>query len=192
MLELDKARDTQEDRIIQYLTKPDSIQLSKTDTETMQACMRVHTLRHGPHKQSVIIQLIERTENVGNRQAYNLLYITEKIFGKVHAINKDYIRAWLMDECRYNVQKAREHGPMAHTKAIKVAAEIAGLDDLSTGLPNFGDLVQPVFKIMLPDNVLNVFDSFLNKGSVNMADIMPPPTIDINHTEVKEGQDEPS
>lgn len=184
---------SQEDRICRYILDPDdpANELNATDRHTMEACERIHTLRHGYHSRPDLIKVIQRTEKgIGNRQAYNLLYKTEKIFGKVDAVNREYIRSFLIDECMHNLREAKRDGPSAHTKAIAVMLKVAGLDQVNPETFDFSTLVQHIYNIGLPDHVLEGIDKALKAGAVNIKDISPPPSIkdfeDIESEEVKE------
>jgi hypothetical protein len=180
MNQLTDKRYTQEDRIIEFILHPNSVELTKTDKETLEACERIHTMRHNLHSRSQIVAFIVRTEKVGKRQAYNLLYKTEQIFSKAGVVNKEYFRQILLEECLENIRKAKALNPSAHTKAILAAFRVAGLEETLPDLPDFEKLMQHIYKINLPKNAEALFDKIMNEGAIDLNEHIPAPNINTN------------
>lgn len=176
------------DKIIRYLLNPNEpIDLTDTEKRNLDVCKKIHNYRYQYHKRQEIVAIIVATEGVKERQAYNLLKMTEEIFGKVEAVHKDYERNFLLECSRKNIQLAMSsRSSVQITKALLAHYKLAGLDEFIPDMPDFSKLEQHKYLINLPQNVTEFLKSMLKNGSVKLTDILPPPNINLSSTDEAE------
>lgn len=168
------------DKVIRYLLNPgdESIQLTDTEKKNLDHCKHIHTLRYQFHKKKDIAMMMAQLHGLKERQVYNLIHQTEKIFGKVEGINKDYERNFLVDQSRKNIELAMASRNSANiSKALMAHYKIVGLDEFVPDMPDFAQLEQHKYIVNLPANLIEALKLLIQAGSVKISDILPPPTI---------------
>lgn len=169
------------DKIIKYLTTPDddSIKLSDAEKLTLDRCKAIHGYRLRFTQKEHIIEIICKTFDIGTRHAYNLLNETEKIFGTVHKVAKDYERQFLLNASVKNIEIAMaSRNSKLITNALLAHYKIAGLDEFVPDMPDFSKLEQHKYLISLPPATLEILMNFTKAGAIKLTDILPPPTTD--------------
>jgi len=176
------------DKIIRYLLNPrEDVELTATEKKNLDVCKKIHNYRYQYHKRNEIIAIIIQTEGVKERHAYNLLKLTEEIFGKVEAVHKDYERNFLLECSRKNIEMAmKSKSSVQITKALLAHYKLAGLDDYIPDMPDFSKLEQHQYLINLPANVTAFLKTMLKSGTVKLSDVLPPPNINLHNTEEAE------
>lgn len=172
------------DKIIQYLLDPSKeIDLTDTEKKTLDIAKNIHGLRLQFHKKADCVKMIVSLYNVTTRYAYNLMNITEEIFGKVEGVHKDYERNFLLEVSRENIKKAMQSGRSNEiSKALIVHYKIAGLEDYIVDMPDFSALEQHEYIINLTNSTVEALKQVLKSGAVKLSDVIPPPSLNI-HTE---------
>lgn len=167
------------DNIIRYLTNPEdeSIQLTDTEKKKFDAVKLIHGYRMKFMRKTDLVQVIIKTMGVAERQAYNLINDTEKIFGTVGRVHKEYERQFLLDVSRKNIEMLLK-GRKDVTKALLAHYKLAGLEEFVPDMPDFSKLEQHKYIIGLPTNAIDFMANILKAGSVKLADIIPPPNFD--------------
>lgn len=176
------------DNIIRYLLNPDdeSVKLTNTEKTMYERCKAIHGFRLRYTQTEQIIAVICRIYGLGDRQARNLIHQTEKIFGSVGKVHKEYQRQFLLDKSLKNIQLAMEgRNSTQITKALLAHYKIAGLEEFIPDMPDFSKLEQHKYIINLPPNVMDFLLVHMKQGAIKLTDILPPPTLD----DVQEAQE---
>lgn len=177
------------DQIIRFLTNPDDETILLTDREkhTLEVCTKIHGYRLKYWKKSQLIAFLRSTERIGDRQARNLINDTERIFGTVERVNKEYERNWLLEVSRENIKRLTEAGKDT-TKAIDKHYKIAGLEEFMPDMPDFEKLEIPQQVINLPPGTLDLLKNIMKMGSIKLQDVIPAPNH-INTSSTEEAQE---
>jgi hypothetical protein len=177
----------QADKIIRYLINPNEpTELTATEQKNLDVCKKIHKFRYNFMRKTEVVAMIMATEDVGERQAYNLINLTEEIFGKAEAVHKDYERNFLLECSRKNIELAMKgRNSIQISKALMAHYKISGLDEFVPDMPDFSKLEQHEYLINLPGNVLDYLKMFLKSGAVKMSDILPPPNINLHATDAE-------
>ncbi len=173
------------DRIISYLLDPkQEVDLTDTDKKNLDHAYLIHGLRRQYHKRADVIKMIVATCRVTPKHAYQLLNMTEEIFGKVEGVHKDYERNFLLEVSRKNIQTAVASGSStAMSKAIMAHYKVAGLDEYIVDMPDFASLEQHQYIINLTPATIDALKQVLKSGAVRLSDVIPPPNINLNGIE---------
>lgn len=169
------------DKVIRYLTTPDDNSIDLTDTEKtkLDRCKAIHGYRLRFTQKEHIIELICKSYGVKERQAYNLYNETEKIFGTVGKVSKDYERQFLLNASIKNIEIAfASRNSKLITNALMAHYRFASLDEFVPDMPDFSKLEQHKYLISLPPATLEILLNFTKSGALKLTDILPPPTTD--------------
>jgi hypothetical protein len=167
------------DKIIRYLTTPEDETIDLTDTEktTLDRCKAIHGYRLRFTQKEHIIELICKSYGIKERQAYNLLNETEKIFGTVHKVAKDYERQFLLNASLKNIEIAMAgRNSKLITNALLAHYKFAGLDEFIPDMPDFSKLEQHKYLISLPPGTVEMLVNISRQGAVKLTDILPAPS----------------
>ncbi len=183
------------DKVIRYLLNPgdDSIELTDTEKKNLDHCKQIHTLRYQFHKKKDIVLMMGQLHGIKERQVYNLIHETEKIFGKVEGINRDYERNFLVDQSRKNIElaMASRNSPNI-SKALLAHYKMVGLEEFVPDMPDFAHLEQHKYIVNLPANFIEALKQMIRAGSVKISDILPPPSMKTEGFEEAQEIHEPS
>lgn len=172
------------DNIIRFLTnsEDETVKLTDTEKKTLERCKKIHGYRLRYFQKEQIIALIMRTEDIGDRQARNLINETEKIFGTVGKVHKDYERQFLLNASLKNIEIAMAgRNSTQITKALMAHYRIAGLEEFIPDMPDFAKLEQHKYIINLPAAAVDFLKSQIKSGFLKLTDIIPKP--DYNDAE---------
>lgn len=177
------------DQIIKYLMGDESVQLTDTEKTKLDNCRMIHGFRMKFMRKSDLVNVIERTMNIGARQAYNLINETERIFGSVNPVHKDYERQFCLDMSRKNLEIAYEsRNTIAISKALVVHAKLAGLEEQLPELPDFAALEQHKYVLTLSKKITERLEEMLKPGAVDLDKVIQRPNLndfdaeDVNET----------
>jgi len=168
------------DNIIRYLLNPndDTIELTPTEKNKLDICKKIHGYRCNYTSKRDVASLIVSLHGYSERQAYNLINDTEYIFGSIEGVNKDYERNFLLENSRKNIELAMaSRDSLKITKALMAHYKLCGLEEIVPDLPDFSNLEQHNYIVNLPPQFLSAFKALMKSGSVNVADLLPPPDL---------------
>lgn len=171
------------DNVIRYLLNPDdeTVTLTETEKRMYDVYKEIHGYRLRFMNKANVAAVIIRTKGVKERQAYNLINETEKIFGSVQKVHKEYERQFLLTKSLKNIELAfssRDSNQI--TKALLAHSKISGLDEFVPDMPDFSKLEAHIYEIKLPDNMVAVLQGIMKAGAIKLTDIIPPPTFDTS------------
>jgi hypothetical protein len=172
------------DNIIRFLMGDESVELTDTEKKRYDACRKIFDLRMKFIQKSALLEVVKRIFNVGERQAYNLINLTEEVFGKAHKVNKEFERQFLLDVSRKNLEIAYATRKSAEiTKALIAHYKVAGLEDLIPDLPDFSNIEPGQTIINIDQNIVEAVKQLLAQGRIKLTDFIKPPTHDTSNTE---------
>lgn len=173
------------ERIVSYLAGvEEGVTLTETEKNVLDICSKIHGYRTKFMSKDQIANVVAKTENIQKRQVYNLIIETEKIFGSVGKVHKDYERQFLLTASLKNIELAMESkNSTMITKALMAHYKIAGLEEFIPEMPDFNKLEQHQYFINLPMPVVDLLRNMVGKGAINLKDIVPPPNINLSGIE---------
>lgn len=172
------------DNVIRYLLNPDDETVTLTDTEKRMydVYKEIHGYRLRFMNKADVAAVIIRTKGLKERQAYNLINETEKIFGSVQKVHKEYERQFLLNKSLKNIELAfGSRDSKLISKALEVHAKISGIDEFVPDMPDFSKLEAHIYEIKLPDNMVAVLQGIMKAGAIKLTDIIPPPVFDTSN-----------
>lgn len=187
---------TEADKFIRYWLNPGDTSIELTDTEKKRLDMIriIHGLRTNYGSKKEIREILFSVHGIKERQAYNLINLTEEVLGKVEGVNKAYLRNFLLDKAIKNIEMAaKSRSSMALTKALLAAYKIGGLEEFIPEMPDFASLEQHKYVLNLPENLKEALKELVKTGRLKLSELLPPPNINLIHTdeaqEVKDDSD---
>lgn len=186
---------TKADKIIRYLTSPDddSITLTEQEQKRYDILKEIHGYRMRFSRKGDIVNILKKTTDLKDSQCYNLIQECEYVFGSVEGVNKAYERTFLLEASRKNIELAfATRKSEVISKALREHYLICGLNEAIVEMPDFSSLEPNNYTISLPENQKEALLKLINKGFVNMADLIPHQniTFDISHKDVTNEDDE--
>lgn len=173
------------ERIVSYLAGVEKgVTLSESEKKILDICSKIHGYRTKLMSKDQIASLVSKTEKVEKRQVYNLIIETERIFGGVGKVHKEYERQFLLQLSMQNIEIAmKEKNSTAITKALMAHYKIAGLEEFIPEMPDFSKLEQHQYFINLPQPVVDMLRNMVTKGAINLRDTIAPPNINLSSIE---------
>lgn len=180
---------TKADNIIRYLISPDddSVELTEQEKKRYDVLKEIHGYRMRFSRKGDIINILKNTKGLKERQCYQLVQESEYVFGSLEGVNKAYERTFLLEASRKNIELAfATRKSEVISKALREHYLICGLNEAVVEMPDFSSLEPNNYTISLPENQKEALLKLINKGFVNMADLIPHQnvTFDVSHKDV--------
>ena len=124
------------------------------------------------HPTPQIIGTLIRAHGYKQRQCYNIVSDTQKIFGQIQQADKDFSRMQAIEMAKYAWSLAKRREDIKGLNgAIKNFITATGLDKIDPEMPDFEKLAPSLNVLMLPEGMEDQVLNMLKKGVVDLNTI---------------------
>jgi hypothetical protein len=166
------------DKLFAYLNG-DDIALTTVEHEKLKRCQMIYNMMMENNTKKTIIarmQALPELQQVSLKTIYNDMRDTEKIFGKIYPVNRDFERSFLLEMSRANIKLAMATKKSEIiTKALEAHAKIGGLDKDDDEYINWKEILDnTVIQMNVDVKVIQLIQQLSAGGTINLDALIKP------------------